>query len=126
MSGKEQEYIQQAFDTNWIAPLGPNATAFEQEFARTVGSAHALALSSGTAGVHLGLLLAGVKAGDEVLVSTLTFSASANPVVYVGAKPIFVDSEHQSWNMDPELFVQTLRQKPDFRQYVRKNVLGPG
>jgi dTDP-4-amino-4,6-dideoxygalactose transaminase len=111
MSGKEQEYIQQAFDTNWIAPLGPNVTAFEQEFAREVGSAHALALSSGTAGVHLGLLLAGVQAGDEVLVSTLTFAASANPVVYVGAKPVFIDSEYRSWNMDPELLAQVLRQK---------------
>ena len=111
MSGKEQEYIRQAFDTNWIAPLGPNVDAFEKEFAEKVGSPHALALSSGTAGIHLALLLAGVQAGDEVLVSTLTFSASANPVVYLGAKPVFIDSEYRSWNMDPELFEQTLRRK---------------
>lgn len=111
MSGREQEYIQQAFDTNWIAPLGPNVDAFEKEFAGRVGSPHALALSSGTAGIHLALLLAGVQDGDEVLVSTLTFSASANPVVYLGAKPVFIDSEYRSWNLDPELFEQTLRRK---------------
>ena len=111
MSGKEQEYIRQAFDTNWIAPRGPNVDAFEKEFAEKVGSPHALALSSGTAGIHLARLLAGGQAGDEVLVSTLTFSASANPVVYLGAKPVFIDSEYRSWNMDPELFEQTLRRK---------------
>ena len=85
MSGREQQYVQDAFATNWIAPLGPHVDAFEQEFAAVVGAHHAAALSSGTAALHLALLLAGVGPGDEVLVSTLTFSASVNPIVYLGA-----------------------------------------
>lgn len=109
MSGQEMSYIQQAFDTNWIAPLGPNVTAFEKEFANAVGTKHALALSSGTAAIHLALILSGVQQGDSVLVSTLTFSASVNPIVYLGAKPVFVDSEHTSWNMNPKLLATYLK-----------------
>jgi pyridoxal phosphate-dependent aminotransferase EpsN len=109
MSGQEMSYIQQAFDTNWIAPLGPNVTAFEEEFGNAVGTKHALALSSGTAAIHLALILSGVQPGDSVLVSTLTFSASVNPIVYLGAKPVFVDSERTSWNMDPELLATYLK-----------------
>ena len=111
MSGLEQQFVQEAFDSNWIAPLGPQVDAFEREFAELVGAKHALALSTGTAGIHLSLILAGVGPGDEVLVSTLTFSASANPVVYQGAKPVFIDSERVSWNMDPHLLSETLAQK---------------
>lgn len=111
MSGCEQKYINEAFATNWIAPVGPHIDAFEREFAQAIGAAHAVALSSGTAALHLALLLAGVGAGDEVLVATLTFAASANPVVYLGGRPVFIDSERTSWNMDPELLAETLAVK---------------
>lgn len=103
MSGEEEQFVADAFATNWIAPLGPHVDAFESEFAQVVGSPHAAALSSGTAALHLALKLVGVEAGDEVLVSTLTFSASVNPIVYLGARPVFVDSERVSWNIDPVL-----------------------
>ncbi|MBX3013398.1 MAG: DegT/DnrJ/EryC1/StrS family aminotransferase [Caldilineaceae bacterium] len=111
MSGLEQEFIAEAFATNWIAPIGPHVTAFEEEFADLVGSPYAAALSSGTAALHLALLLADVGIGDDVLVSTFTFSASANPIVYLGGRPIFVDSELSSWNMDPHLLTETLAAK---------------
>ncbi len=111
MSGLEQQYVKDAFDTNWIAPLGPHVNAFEQEFAELVGAKHAAALSSGTAAIHLALILAGVGAGDEVLVSSLTFSASVNPIVYVGAKPVLIDSEPSSWNLDPGLVIETIERK---------------
>jgi dTDP-4-amino-4,6-dideoxygalactose transaminase len=108
MSGREQEYIAEAFASNWIAPLGPHVDAFEQEFCQSVGARHALALSSGTAALHLALRLTGVGPGDEVLVSTLTFSASVNPILYEGGRPTFIDSERESWNMDPHLLAETL------------------
>lgn len=111
MSGREHMYVQQAFDSNWVAPLGPMVDAFEAEFAATVGAAHALALSSGTAALHLALQLAGVGRDDEVLVSTLTFVASANAVVYLGGQPTFVDSEPTSWNMDPALLAEVLHRR---------------
>jgi dTDP-4-amino-4,6-dideoxygalactose transaminase len=108
MSGLEEAYVADAFASNWIAPLGPHVDAFEREFAALVGSAHAVALSSGTAALHLGLLLAGVGRGDRVFVSTFTFSASVNPVLYLGARPVFFDSDEGSWNMDPALLVDEL------------------
>jgi dTDP-4-amino-4,6-dideoxygalactose transaminase len=111
MSGLEEEYVADAFATNWIAPLGPHVDAFEREFAEVVGARHAAALSSGTAAIHLALILAGVGPGDEVLVSTLTFSASVNPIVYLGARPVFIDSEPLSWNLDPELLAEELRRR---------------
>lgn len=111
MTGREQHYIQEAFATNWIAPLGSHVDAFEQEFASAVGAGYALALSSGTAALHLALLLAGVGPGDEVLVSTLTFSASVNPIVYLGGRPVLIDSERSSWNLDPVLVAETIEQK---------------
>lgn len=111
MSTLEQQFVQEAFDTNWIAPLGPHVDAFEREFAKLVGTEHAAALSSGTAAIHLALLLTNVKPGDEVLVSTLTFSASINPIIYVGAKPVFIDSDRESWNMDPNLLIATIERK---------------
>lgn len=98
----EQFYVQEAFRTNWVAPLGPNVDAFERELADHVGVRHAAAVSSGTAAIHLALLLLGVVEGDTVFCSTLTFAASANPIVYQGAKPVFIDSEDQSWNMSPK------------------------
>ncbi len=111
MSGREQAYVADAFASNWIAPLGPHVDAFEAEFARAVGSRHAAALSSGTAALHLALQLAGVRPGDEVLVSSLTFSASVNPIAYLGARPAFIDSEVRSWNMDPALLEQALEDR---------------
>ena len=108
ISPKERDYLLDAFDSNWIAPLGPHVDAFEREFAEKVGAKHAVALSSGTAAIHLGLKLLGVGNGDEVIVSSLTFSASANPVTYVGAKPVFIDSNRETWNMDPQLLADEL------------------
>jgi dTDP-4-amino-4,6-dideoxygalactose transaminase len=104
----ETELVRDVFASNWIAPLGPHVDAFQQEFCELVGCPHALALNSGTAALHLALQLTGVGPGDEVLVSTLTFVASANPVRYLGAIPTFIDSESRSWNMDPDLLAQTL------------------
>lgn len=97
----ERQYVDEAFRTNWIAPLGPNVDAFERELAAQVGSSHAAALSSGTAAIHLALRLLDVGPGDLVFCSTLTFAASANPIVYQGAQPVFIDSEPDSWNMSP-------------------------
>ena len=102
MSGKEQKYIQEAFDTNWVAPLGPNVTGFEQDIEKYIGeNAFVGALSSGTAAIHLALVLLGVKAGDEVLCQSMTFAASANPILYQGAFPVFIDSEKDTWNICP-------------------------
>jgi pyridoxal phosphate-dependent aminotransferase EpsN len=111
LSGLEQQYVAEAFATNWVTPLGPQVDAFEREFAEAVGARHAVALSSGTAALHLALRLAGVASGDEVLVSTLTFVASVNPIVYLGATPVFIDSEPASWNLDPALLEETLEQR---------------
>jgi dTDP-4-amino-4,6-dideoxygalactose transaminase len=103
MGDLELAYVTEAFATNWIAPLGPHVDAFESEVAAFVGVKHAAALSSGTAALHLALRALGLRYGDEVLCSTLTFSASANPIAYEGAKPVFIDSDRTTWNMDPEL-----------------------
>ena len=110
MLGGERELLLEAFDSNWIAPLGPHVDAFETEFAARVGRRHAVALSSGTAAIHLALLLSGVGPGDEVLTSSFTFAATANAITYTGATPVFVDSEASSWNMDPELVEAALKQ----------------
>ena len=101
MNGDEMEYIKEAFRSNWIAPLGPNVDAFEKEIADYVGASDAVAVSSGTAAIHLALSLLGVKHGDTVFCSTLTFVASANPILYQGAEPVFIDSEPDTWNMSP-------------------------
>ncbi len=103
MLGRERELLIEAFDSNWIAPLGPHVNAFEKEFASKVHAGHAAALSSGTAALHLALLGAGIRPGDEVLTSTFTFSATSNAITYVGATPVFIDSDKVSWNMDPNL-----------------------
>ncbi|NNB84450.1 DegT/DnrJ/EryC1/StrS family aminotransferase [Corallococcus exiguus] len=108
MGTLERGFVDDAFASNWIAPLGPHVDAFQEEFARCVGAPHALALSSGTAALHLALQLVGVGPGDDVLVSTLTFSASVNPIRYLGASPVFIDSERTSWNMDPALLEEEL------------------
>jgi dTDP-4-amino-4,6-dideoxygalactose transaminase len=108
LSGQEQPYVADAFASNWVAPLGPHVDAFEREFADAVGAPYATAVSSGTAALHLALDVLGVGPGDEVLVSTLTFAASAFPIVHRGATPVFIDSERASWNMDPALVEETL------------------
>ena len=108
LTGDELPALRRAIESNWIAPVGPEVDAFEAEFAEAVGGGHALATTSGTAALHLALRVLGVAAGDEVLVSTLTFCASVNPVLYLGATPVFVDAERRSWNMDPALLAQEL------------------
>ncbi len=105
----EQALVAEAFASNWIAPLGPQVDAFEREFAHCVGAEHAVALSSGTAALHLALRLLGIGPGDEVLCSTLTFVASANPIVYERGTPVFLDCERESWNLDPNILADALR-----------------
>jgi dTDP-4-amino-4,6-dideoxygalactose transaminase len=111
MGGGEMKYIQEAFDTNWVAPLGPNVNEFEKELAKELGVVGAAALSSGTAAIHLALIMLGIKQGDEVICSSFTFSATANPIVYQGATPIFIDSELDTWNMDPELLETAIKDR---------------
>jgi dTDP-4-amino-4,6-dideoxygalactose transaminase len=110
---QERELLLDAFDSNWIAPLGPHVDAFERELAERVGAAHAVALSSGTAALHLSLLLLGVGPGDEVVTSTLTFAATANAIRYVGAEPVFIDVEPRAWNLDPDLLEEELEEAAD-------------
>jgi dTDP-4-amino-4,6-dideoxygalactose transaminase len=111
MGELEERFVAEAFATNWIAPVGPHVDAFEREFCDAVGAAHAAAVSSGTAALHLALQLVGVGRGDEVMVSSLTFSASVNPILYLGARPFFVDSERISWNLDAALLEEALEQR---------------
>jgi dTDP-4-amino-4,6-dideoxygalactose transaminase len=112
MGGNEQKYVQEAFDTNWVAPLGPNVIGFEQDLEKYVKqNSHVAALSSGTAALHLGLILLGVKAGDEVICQSMTFSASANPIAYLGAMPVFVDSELDTWNICPSALEEAIKDR---------------
>ena len=108
MGNMERELLLEAFDSNWIAPLGPHVDAFEREFCKTIGVSHSVALSSGTGALHLAMILLGVSAGDEVLVSSFTFVATVNAVTYVGATPVLIDSDDISWNMDPMLLEKEL------------------
>ena len=109
MGGNEQKYIQDAFKDNWIAPLGPNVFGLEDDLKKYLKTDKEIAaLSSGTAAIHLSLILLGVKAGDEVLCQSLTFSASANPIIYQGATPIFIDSENETWNMCPNALEEAI------------------
>lgn len=112
MSGKEQDFIREAFDTNWVVPLGPNVNGFEQDLEAFVGgNKHVVALSAGTAAVHLALLACGVGSEDEVLVQSFTFCASSHPITYLGATPVFVDSEPETWNMDPTLLEEAIKDR---------------
>lgn len=113
MSGEELKYINEAFDTNWIAPLGPNVDAFERTLSEYCGVQNTAVLTSGTAALHLALILLGVDTESEVMASTFTFSASINPIVYQGATPVFIDSENKTWNMDPELLEKALKERAD-------------
>ena len=109
MGGSEQKYVIEAFETNWVAPLGPNVTGFEQDIEKYLKvDRHVAALSSGTAAIHLGLVLLGVKSGDEVICQSFTFSASANPILYQGAIPVFIDSEPETWNMCPKVLEEAI------------------
>lgn len=112
MSGQEMKFIQEAFDTNWVVPLGPNVNGFEKDLESFMGQQKRIvALSSGTAAVHLALIACGVKAGDEVIVQTFTFCASSHPITYLGAKPVFVDSESDTWNMSPKLLEEAIKDR---------------
>lgn len=123
LSGNEMAYLRQCVDTNFVSSVGPFVTQFEQAFARFVGSPHAVAISNGTAAIHMALVLAGVGPGDEVVVSDFTFAASGNPIFYQGAKPILVDSELDTWNLDPDLVVEELDRRARLGQRMPKAVL---
>jgi pyridoxal phosphate-dependent aminotransferase EpsN len=110
MGGNEEAYVRQAFATNWLSTVGPNIAAFEKEFEKRIGLP-SVALSSGTAAIHLGLKLLGVREGDEVFCPTLTFAATANPIHYLGARPVFLDSDRASWNLDPQVLREALRER---------------
>jgi pyridoxal phosphate-dependent aminotransferase EpsN len=118
MCGAEQAYIDEAFAANWLSTVGPNITSFEREFEARIGRP-SLAVSSGTAAIHLGLRLLGVGPGDEVFCSDLTFAASANPIRYLGAQPVFLDSDYQSWNLDPALLHQALKERASINRLPR-------
>ena len=122
--GDEQRYVADAFETNWVAPLGPNVNHFETEIAAYTGCGHAAALSSGTAAIHLGLKLLGVGQGDVVFVSSLTFSASCNPICYEKATPVFIDSEPDTWNMSPEALEKAFAQYPNPKAVVVVHLYG--
>ena len=111
-AGLEQKYVKEAFDTNWVVPLGPNVNAFEKDLENFVGEGKkVVALSAGTAAVHLALLACGVGPGDEVCVQSFTFCASSHPITYLGATPVFIDSEKDSWNMDPDLLEEAIKDR---------------
>ncbi len=124
MHGEEQEFIKEAFDTNWVAPLGPNVNSFEKEMAEYVGIAHASALSAGTAAIHLALRILGVQEGDIVFCPSLTFSATCNPVVYEKAVPVFIDSEENTWNMSPEALEKAFEKYPNPKAVIIVHLYG--
>lgn len=124
MHGEEQKFVQEAFDTNWVAPLGPNVNELEKEIAAYADTKAAAALSAGTAAIHLALKLAGVKEGDIVLVSDLTFSATCNPICYEKAIPVFIDSEKDTWNMDPKALKKAFEKYPNAKAVVLVHLYG--
>lgn len=124
MHGEEQKFVQEAFDTNWVAPLGPNVTKFEEEMAAYTGCGHAAALSSGTAAIHLAIKLLGIGQDDVVFVSSLTFSATCNPICYEKAKPVFIDSEPDTWNMSPKALRKAFEKYPNPKAVVLVHLYG--
>lgn len=124
MCGKEKEFVEEAFQTNWIAPLGPNVNAFEEEVAKIVNINHAAALSSGTAAIHLALRAVGVKPGDIVFCSSLTFAATCNPIIYEGATPVFIDSDYETFNMSPIALRKAFEKYPNPKAVIVVNLYG--
>lgn len=124
MHGEEQQYVQEAFDTNWVAPLGPNVNAFEKEMEAYTGCGHAAALSSGTAAIHMALRLLGIRQGDVVLVSDLTFSATCNPIVYENGTPVFIDAEPDTWNMSPDALRRAFEKYPEAKAVLAAHLYG--
>ena len=124
MHGEEQKYIKEAFDTNWVAPLGKNVDEFEREMAAYTGAGYAAALTSGTAALHLAVKLAGVKRGDKVFCSDLTFSATVNPVSYEGGEQVFIESERETWNMDPRALERAFARYPECKCVIAANLYG--
>lgn len=124
MHGEEQQFIKEAFDTNWVAPLGPNVNAFEKELAEYVGIAHASALSAGTAAIHLALKIIGVQPGDIVFTTDLTFGATCNPITYEKAIPVFIDSEEDTWNMSPMALKKAFEKYPNPKAVVIAHLYG--
>ena len=122
--GYEQKYVKEAFDTNWIAPLGENVNKFEEELAEYVGTKHAAALSAGTAAMHMALKATGVREGDIVFCSSLTFSATVNPVTYENATPVFIDSEEETWNMDPKALEKAFEKYPNPKAVIVAHLYG--
>lgn len=124
MHGEEQQFVNEAFETNWVAPLGPNVNAFEKEMAEYTGCGYAAALSAGTAAIHLALRIIGIQPGDVVISSDLTFSATCNPICYEKGIPVFVDSEADTWNMDPAALGRALEKYPDAKAVICANLYG--
>jgi len=124
MHGEEREYIEEAFNTNWIAPLGPNVTGFEEDIIRYIGIKSATALCAGTAAIHLAFKVLGIGKGDIVFCSSLTFSATANPIDYVGAVPVFIDSEEETWNMCPKALEKAFERYPNAKAVISANLYG--
>ena len=124
MNGHEMEYIQEAFDTNWVAPLGKNVDEFEKELAAYAGVSHAAALSAGTAALHLAVKLAGIEMGDVVLSSSLTFAATCNPVAYEKGNLVFIDSEQDTWNMSPEALEEGFKKYPNAKAVLFAHLYG--
>jgi len=122
--GFEMQYIQEAFDTNWIAPLGPNVNEFEKELAAKVGAKHAAAMTSGTGAIHLALKAAGVGREDIVFCQDLTFSATANPIIYQNATPVFIDSDYETWNMDPNALEEAFKKYPEVKAVLVVHLYG--
>jgi len=124
MHGDELKYMSEAYDTNWMSTVGGNINAIEQEICAKVGCGYAVALSAGTSALHLAMKLAGIKPGDEVLCSDMTFSATVNPVIYEGGVPVFVDSEYETWNMDPVALERGFGLHPDAKVVVLAHLYG--
>lgn len=122
--GYEMQYIKEAFDTNWIAPLGPNVNEFEKEFAAKVGAKHTVALSSGTAAIHMALKATGVGKEDIVFCQSLTFSATANPIIYQNAVPVFIDSDYETWNMCPKALEEAFKKYPEVKAVIAVHLYG--
>lgn len=124
MHGEEQQFVQHAFDTNWVSTVGENLNRFEEDVCSKVGCKYAVALASGTAAIHMALKLSGVKQGDKVFCSDLTFAATVNPVMYEKCEPVFIDSEYDTWNMDPEALKKAFEMYPDTKVVVVVNLYG--